>query len=371
MVSTNIDTIVDINEVEVITTSIETYFKRVAIVAEFENAALLDSHVFDIDGYEEYESLAAVGVVFPTNHIVYKLAQDVFAQKANTGMNKSSLEKLIVIQIKSTDSSFETGLTRIGFADAYHFVCGSFVADDIESFVSYLSDKKKMPHAQTADADVLTDTAGNIAETLADANSKCMLYYHSDSTEGLHAAMASIHCFSTPGRISGFYDKPTGITADTLTDAQKGKLDGNYVNYYVPYIWQTNNIGARTLTAGGYMTNGDLVQARVILDRIEMNLQSASMDAFEMKVPYSDKGGTVLEGKLKAVLRQVQTEGLIDDDIADSEGVQKGQEIKVLTIKETQTDYASYYAEQKYVAQAKFRIVVNGRSVVINITYSL
>ena len=145
----------------------------------------------------------------------------------------------------------------------------------------------------------------------------------------------------------------------------------NYANYYVPYIWQTNNIGARILTAGGYMTNGELVQKRVILDRIEMNLQSAAMDAFEMKIPYSDKGGAVLESKLKKVLRQVQIEGLIDDDIADADEVQKGQEIKVLSIKQTQTDYASLYAEQKYVAQAKFRVVVNGRSVVINITYSL
>lgn len=369
--TTNIDEIVQINETEIITTSIDTYFKRVAIVADFENAALLNSHVFSTDGYEEYQSLAAVGLVFPTTHIVYKLAQDVFTQKTNTGVNKSSLERLIVVQIKSTDSSYETGLTRIGYADAYHFVCSSTDADDIESFVDYFADKTKMPHAQTSDADVLTDTGGNIAETLVDANKKAMLYYHSDDTEGLHAAMASIHCFSIPGRISGFYDKPTGITYDTLTDNEKTKLDGNYVNYYVPYIWQTNSIGRRILTEGGYMTNGDLVQARVILDRIKMNLQSASMDAFEMKIPYSDKGGAILEGKLKAVLRQIQNEGLIDDDIADADGVDRGQEINVLTIQQTQTDYASYYADQKYIADAKFRIVVNGRAVVINITYSL
>src|SRR5574344_216656 len=112
MSSTNIDDIVEINFTEIITTSIDTYFKREVIVAEFENAALLNSHVFSTDGYEIYESLAAVAQVFPTTHIVYKYAQDAFTQKANTGVNKSALEKLAVVQIKSTDSSFEAGLTR-------------------------------------------------------------------------------------------------------------------------------------------------------------------------------------------------------------------------------------------------------------------
>ena len=120
--STNIDNIVIVNEMETITTSVDGYFKNLAIVAEFENAALLNSHVFSTDGYEVYESLAAVAQVFPTTHIVYKYAQDAFTQKANTGVNKSALEKLIVVQIKSTDSSFEAGLTRIGYADAYHWV---------------------------------------------------------------------------------------------------------------------------------------------------------------------------------------------------------------------------------------------------------
>jgi hypothetical protein len=104
--STDWDNIVDINFKEIITTSIDTYFKREVIVAEFENAALLNSHIFSTDGYELYESLDDLVEVFPTTHIVYKLGQDAFDQKTNIGMNKSSLERLIVIQVKSTDSSF-------------------------------------------------------------------------------------------------------------------------------------------------------------------------------------------------------------------------------------------------------------------------
>src|SRR5574344_410578 len=105
--SSNIDNIIIVNESEIITTSIDGYFKNLAIVAEFENAALLNSNVFSTDGYEVYESLTAVAQVFPTTHIVYKYAQDAFTQKANTGVNKSAMERLIILQVKSTDSSFE------------------------------------------------------------------------------------------------------------------------------------------------------------------------------------------------------------------------------------------------------------------------
>ena len=370
--STNIDNIVIINEMETVTTSIQGYFLNEAIVAEFENAALLNSHVFSTDGYEVYESLAAVAQVFPTTHIVYKYAQDAFTQKANTGVNKSALEKLIVVQIKSTDSSFEAGLTRIGYADAYHWVCASNDAEDIESFTAYFADKRKIPHAQTSDADVLTDTTGNIAETLVDANKKCALYYHSVNDEGLHAAQAAIHCFGTPGRIAGFYDKPSGITVDVLTDTQKTKLDGNYVNYYTPFIGQAGSYMSRNLTAGGYLTNGTKIQKQVILDRIILNLQSAGMDALQMKIPYDDRGGAILEGKLKAVLRQLQQEELIKSDSTDDDGeVLKGQELKVLSIAQTKKDFASYYAAQTFVVQATVYLALNAEKVVINLGYEV
>lgn len=375
MSSTNIDDIVEINFTEIITTSIDTYFKREVIVAEFENAALLNSHVFSTDGYEVYQSLSAVAQVFPTTHIVYKLAQDAFTQKTNTGMNKSSLERLIIAQVKSTDSSFEAALTRIGYADAHKWVCASRDAEDIESFVNYFADKTKMPHVQTSDADVLTDTAGNIAETLVDASKKAVLYYHAIDDEGLDAAMASMFCFTIPGRIAGVFDAPTGITIDTFTDNEKSKLDANFVNFYTHYMGQTGNIGARPRTAGGYMTNGELTQKQEILDRIKLNLQSAAMDAFDMKIPYSDNGGVILEGKLTAVLKQLQKEGIIDGNIVGSTvevgDTSKGFELRVLTMQETQTDYISKYAVQKYVAIARFRVVVNAKSVEINITYSL
>ena len=380
--STNIDNIIIVNEQEIITTSIDGYFKNLAIVARFENSDLLEGQTFSTDGYEEFESLAGVGEKFPTTHPVYKCAKDVFTQKVNTGMNKSAVEKVAICQVLSTDNDIESALIRIGYTDAYHWVLTSTDDEDIMSFMGYFADKRKIPHAQTNEPEVLTNTQvtiegesgeeeiDNIAKRLADKNMKGVLYYHSLTDEFLNGAMGSIHCFGTPGRISGVFDKPSGITKDELTDNEKSKLDTNYVNYYTPYIGQAGSYMTRVLTAGGYMSNGDEIQQQVILDRIILNLQSAGMDALEMKPPYDDRGGALLEGKLKAVLKQLQNEELIASDSLSEDGtLQKGQELKVLSRQTVKEQFASKFAEKCFVVQAHVEIALNAKKVEINLVY--
>lgn len=147
--STNIDSIIVVNEQEIITTSIDGYFKNLAIVARFEDDDLNQDITFPQAGYQVFESLASVADVFPTTSKIYKCARDVFTQKVNTGMNKSAVEKVTICQIKSTDGSIEAGLTRIGYTDAYHWVLVNSQTEqadedaDILSFVAYFGDKRK------------------------------------------------------------------------------------------------------------------------------------------------------------------------------------------------------------------------------------
>lgn len=380
--STNIDNIIVVNQEEIITTSLDGYFKNVAIVGQFENASLNNGYNFSPSGYEEFESLAAVGEIFPTTHQVYKCARDVFAQKVNTGMNKSAVQKVAVCQVLNTDSNIEEALARIGYADAYHWVLISNDDDDIESFATYFADKRKIPHAQTNEEEVLTNgkvikqvndeqkEVDNIAKILRDKNAKVTLYYHKETDEFLNGAMASIHAFGTPGRIAGVFDKPSGITKDDLTDGNKSNLDKNCVNYYTAYIGQAGSYQTRVLTAGGFMSNGEEIQQQVILDRIILNLQSAGMDALEMKIPYDDRGGAVLEGKLKAVLRQLQNEELIAaDSLADDGTLKKGQTLEVLSRETVKQQYTSKFAEKCFVVKATAELALNAKKVEINLVY--
>lgn len=375
---TNIDNIIIVNEQEVITTSIDGYFKNLAIVGRFENSELANEHIFATSGYETYESLTAVAQVFPTTHPIYKCAKNVFDQKVNTGMNKSAVEQVTVCQVLETDPDINGALVRIGFADAYHWVLANGDHKDIESFMSYFSDKRKIPHAETAEAEVLTNTQvtiedepeDNIAKKLATTKTKGVLYYHKLAEEFLNGAEASIHCFATPGRISGVFDQPSGITPDTLTDTEKTNLDNNFVNYYTYYIGQAGKYQTRQLTAGGFMCNGTEIQEQVILDRIILNLQSAGMDALEQKLPYDDRGGTVLEGKLKAVMKQLQNEELIaSDSLADDGTLQKGQTVAVLTRATVKQQFPSKFAEKCFVAKITAEIALNAKKVEIYLVY--
>jgi len=371
--STDIDNIIIVNEEEIITTSLDGYFKNIAIISEFENASLVSGETFDVSGVEEYTTLAGVAVKFPIAHEVYKIAQKIFAQKTNTGVNKSALQKLAVIQVKSTDSSFESALTRIAYGDAYHFVLASQEDDDIISVANYFDDKRKIVHCQTSDADVLTDTAGNIAETLVDGGYKRVaLYFHSADTYSLAGAVASVLCPSRPGKNNGKYNKVSGITLDTFTEAQKAKLEGNFVNYYTNFIGQAGSYMTRPLIASAFLTNGTKLQKQIILDRIILNLQSAGMDALEMQIAYDDRGGSVLEGKLASVLRQLQNEEIIKEDSVDDEGNKiVGQKISVLTVAQTKIDFPSKYTSQIFVCPAFVYLGLNADAVEINLGYSV
>ena len=126
------------------------------------------------------------------------------------------------------------------------------------------------------------------------------------------------------------------------------------------------------MTAGGYLTNGEKIQKQVILDRVILNLQSAGMDALEMKIPYDDRGGAILEGKLTAVLTQLQNEELIKADSVDDAGfVTKGQTLRVLSVAETKKNFPSYYATQTFIVQAFIYLALNAEFVQINLGYSV
>lgn len=370
--TTNIDGIIIVNEQELILTDIDSYFKNLAIIAEFVDGDLIAGKTFPVSGYAEYETLQALGEIFPTTHQVYKDASKVFAQRTNTGVNKSNVEKVIVVQIKATDTDFQAGLVRVGYADAYHWITTSRVADDIESASEYFLGKRKRFYAQTSDADVLTDTAGNIAETLNDGGyTQTSLFYHAIDTESLAGAVASIMCHNPVGSIKASMNKPSGITVDTITSAQETALNANNVNYYCYYKSGTGGSQmSRTGTVNGLTADGESIQKKLILDIIILNLQNAGMDALFSQIPYSDLGGGVLEEKLTAVLIQQQRNGLIAPDSNDEDGnFLLGLGLDVLTMAYTKANYPSLYASKTFKVKADITLALGAEKVEIDLGY--
>ena len=233
--------------------------------------------------------------------------------------------------------------------------------------------KRKILHCQTSDADVLTDTAGNIAETLHDGGyNRTALWFHSADEYSLAGAVAAVLAPAVPGKNNGKYNKVSGITFDTYTATEIAKLEGNNVNYFTPFISEVGKFDERILIASAKMMSGEKIQKIIIIDRIVLSLQSAGMDALQMQIGYDDRGGAILEGKLKAVLRQFQVSELIKADSLDADGNKvKGQTLTVLTVAQTKQDFASKYAEQIFVAPAFVYLNLNGDGVEINLGYSV
>ena len=89
-----------------------------------------------------------------------------------------------------------------------------------------------------------------------------------------------------------------------------------------------------------------------------------------MKIPYDDRGGSILEGKLKAVLRQLQNEELIaEDSLADDGTLKKGQTLQVLSRETVKQQYPSKFAEKCFVVKATVELALNAKKVEINLVY--
>jgi hypothetical protein len=369
-----IDNIVEVLEQERTYTSIDSLFKSIALVFEFDDTYLNAGKTFDVAGYETYTTLTEVAVKFPTTTEVYKSAKAVFDQAANTGVNKSNVERVFVVQKKSTDASYEAGLNRvfttIAPLDAYWIIPVTRTKAQIESVVDWVTSKRKICNYQSSDADLLTSASTDIATGFKNDNeNRACGWYHSTNTQDLAAAVASIMCSARPGDRAAFYKTPTGITVDTITSTQEGYLDGKYCNYFNK-LFAYETYLQRSLTYNGLVASGDKVQKILQIDRMVLMLQSASMDALVQDIPYDDRGGSTLAAYLTAVLRQLQNESIISADSKDSDGkVVQGFTCEVLTVADTQTNYLSLYSAQKFKVFIEVYLALTAEKVSMELEY--
>jgi hypothetical protein len=367
------DDIIIIRTVENITTSILDYFLNIALVTEIEEDDLVSGVTFSTSGKEEYSSLSAVAEKFDTTSKIYKIAKDVFTQKSNTGINQSNLRRLVILEKKSTDETFEACLNRIGYKNSYFVILNPKQDSDITSVNDWVSGYRKLLFAQSNSADVATDSTDDIASTLKAQNaSRCAMYFHNEEEESLNAALAAILASYPIGGKTASYKKPTGITVDELTDTQEGNLANKNVNYYVPYIGGAGDYSTRYLTSdNGVTLSGDEIEKIIAIDRTVLSLQSSLMDALEQDIPYDDNGGTIVYSKVNSVFAELKNEGIFAEDSVDEETGEtiKSYTIEVLTRATVKNNYPDYFAQKMFIVNTEVQLAGSGKKVMLTLAY--
>lgn len=159
-----------------------------------------------------------------------------------------------------------------------------------------------------------TDITGNVALNLA-ATLKLRGYFNtlllwSDDQENFPegALMAEV-LPRTPGSYTAAYKPLTGNLPSKLTGTQETNLKNNNTNYYATIA------GNNVLLGEGKVCGGEYFDIMHFVDWLQVNAQA---DLFEIlvnaaKVPYTDGGIAILEGKLRGRLQEGVTNGGLND----------------------------------------------------------
>lgn len=383
------DDIIEINTVEEISTSILDYFLNVALVTPITETTeeddgeggtvvvagdLLPDEEFSEDGYEVYTSLSAVAEKFATTSKIYKIATSVFAQKNNNGVNQSNLKRFVVIEKKDTDLTFADALNRVGYKNAYYLLINQTSDTDVLSANTWVSGYRKLLFAQTDSNTLFDNEDTDLASVLKNANAdRTALYYHEDNaTESLAGALASILAGYPVGGKGASYKNPTGITVDELTDTQEDTLTDKNTNFYVHFIGGAGDYSTRELTSSNGVTSGGTeIEKQIAIDRIVLSLQAGLMDALEQDIPYDDRGGTIVYGKVNKVFATLKNEGILAvDSVDETTGeIDKSYTIHVVPIATVKREYSDYYAKKEFIVKCTLSLAGVAKRIAITIAY--
>ena len=373
--SKSLSNIVVVTTTELLNTSIDSYFRQIALIHEFDDTYLITGQSFSVAGFEEYETIDDVAVKFPSASKVYKWAESAFAQKTGSGVNGSVFEKLIIIQKKSTDTTYLDALNRIAYKDAYWMIPLTDTVAEVQSVDSFISTKYMQLLTQDDSADILNPAvATDIASVLNTAGAtRSSVWYHADETDGLVSAIAAIMASSNPGDKSAFYKTPSGITVDTIVSTGLSSLDAKHANYYTKLEGTAGNFNSNNLTFNGVLVNGDKIQKTYQTDRIILTLQTSLIDALKMDIPYDNRGGAIVEKAVKNVLKGFFTQELIKDQPFENDygSTVVGYYAKVEKTEDTRTNSPSDYASQTFRVHIEYLLALTAEKIKIYITYSV
>ena len=164
--------------------------------------------------------------------------------------------------------------------------------------------------ASSADAEVLLDTAGNIAETLeAAAYDRTYLLWSGSVLSYAGIAWMGDRFPSDPGSSTWAYKQLAGITRDALTATETAALESNNANYYVARA-------GINVTLQGTLASGRFIDITRTIDALIAAIQEEvyAVIVNQPKLPYTDSSVSLVKSIIRGVLREFQASSALDPE---------------------------------------------------------
>lgn len=139
-----------------------------------------------------------------------------------------------------------------------------------------------------------------------------------------HVAWAA-ECFRyEPGQETWAYKTLRGITADSLSAAEREKADKMHLNCY-------STVAGKAITTNGITAGGEYIDVIRFRDWLRNRIQTNIYNIFlaNPKVPFTDAGITLVESQIVAALKEGQAKGGIVDTEYDGDTEVPGYTVTV------------------------------------------
>jgi hypothetical protein len=256
------------------------------------------------DIVKSYSSLAEVLVDFTIDQPEYLAAKAAFSQ--------SRIVPTIKIA-QATDVGYLAAYNTAFIIDPafYHVVCLSTDPADQLAIASVVETQRKIMGIASDQVGILTNTAGNLAETLSNLNYARTYGFYSETanTEFITSALSS-KMLSAQGIFPNWSFKSlSGIHGDLLTNTERHNVTLNNFNYYTP-------LAGDDVTFDGRLVNGSFIDTQVGIDWMTSLVEINVVNVFKSSeiVPYDVNGFDLVRNAINAALKASSNRGVINPD---------------------------------------------------------
>lgn len=353
----NLDKMVEIGISIPNATDISAYLSNVGYIADFTADDLVDGVTVPTNKLMVLQSADDVVATFKNGTKYNQDLTALFTQKNNTKPNQGRVNKVFVFQ-KTTENTFGDAFDAFFAlkADWAQLVISSKVLDDIKSVAARVQLQNRLFIAQTAETVATTDLS-------AYPNVKIL---HSPDTDSVAAALACVLANSNLGSVGDLYTVFGGINPTEYSSADMSAFDEAKVGYYTT-VNAINGGGVehygKAILYGNKQADGEITKRRYIRYTIDLLLKAKVLDFLGRKLSYQESSNNILEGDLKSVLINCQSNDLIVQDSEDS----KGFYLDCMQIAKIKKYYNANYLNQEYRVNGWYIDALTGTKVYIDL----
>ena len=262
--------------------------------------------------------MAAIATAYPTNSPVTGAVTGsgsssiltLTSPTAGVGVSYTSIDSLLTHVNTTANHSIANDIATAQAAvpvanQFYGVIVTSHAASDILQIAAYIETQLLVYVTATADANVLTNGAGNVMATLMgfSYDRTMILYSAQANTNGPDGAWMGYMLPTTPGTGNWAMKTLIGVTPDNLNPTQIGNIMSNNGNVYV-------NVGGNGCTLDGITPGGEYFDVAIFLDwlssTIQSNIIAVETSPLNLKIPYTNKGIGMIALPIRQAFKQGQ-----------------------------------------------------------------